>query len=41
MLQQKYGLDVIPQSLRTVSGKAAARTLETRYIRTYEKIWTS
>ena len=36
---EDYGLDTVFEHLRTVEGKAAARALETRYIRTYEKLF--
>ncbi len=36
-LEREYGLDTIVQHLKTIDGKAAARALETKYIRTYEK----
>ena len=38
-LQEEYGLDVIVRRLRTVEGKGAAKALETRYIKTYEKMF--
>lgn len=37
-LKKEYGIDAIIEHVRTVDGKAAAKTLETRYVMTYEKI---
>ncbi|MDY0171115.1 MAG: polymorphic toxin-type HINT domain-containing protein, partial [Thermoguttaceae bacterium] len=37
--KSKYGREVVPRHLRTVEGKAAAKALETRYIKTYENIF--
>ena len=36
-LKEDYGLNTVVEYLRTVDGKAAAKALETRYIKTYEK----
>jgi RHS repeat-associated protein len=36
---QKKGIDVVLKRLKTVSGKGAAKLLETRYIETYKKIF--
>jgi RHS repeat-associated protein len=38
-LQKEYGLDAIVEPLRTLEGKSAAKALESRYIKTYEKIF--
>jgi RHS repeat-associated protein len=39
LLAEDHGLDTVVEHLRTVEGKAAARALETRYIRTYDKLF--
>jgi len=38
-LRKEHGLDTIVEHLKTKEGKAAAKELETKYIKTYEKIF--
>lgn len=38
-LRQKYGLESFAEPLRTVEGKAAGKTTETKYIDYYEKVF--
>jgi RHS repeat-associated protein len=39
IFKERYGLDVVVKKLKTVEGKEAAKVLETRYIKTYEKLF--
>ena len=39
ILRERYGLETRVEHLKAVQGKGAARTLESRYIRTYEKLF--
>ena len=37
--KKDFGIDVVVTPLRRVEGKAAVKALETRYIKTYEKVF--